>query len=251
MLERHVHSQDIFEIRLSRPPVNALSPELLYELKRAIDIAPAEGAKALVLSGRAGVFSAGLDVPHLITLNHADLERAWQSFFDVCAAIARSPVPVVAALTGHAPAGGAVISLYCDYRVMAEGPHKIGLNEVQVGLVVPEPIQYALRRVVGTYRAERLMVSGAMIDAADAHRIGLVDQLAPVDQVVATSVNWLKQLLALPRAAMLGTRALARADLVESIADPKSLNLPVFLEAWFKPETQTALQAMIARVKNR
>jgi 3,2-trans-enoyl-CoA isomerase len=159
MLERLRHD-DILELRLARPPVNALNPELLAQLREAIANAPGEGARGLVISGGPGVFSAGLDVPRLLTMERGELEGAWRQFFGVLEALARSPLPSVAAIAGHSPAGGAVISLFCDYRVMARGPFRIGLNEVQVGLIVPECIQHALRRVVGTYRAERLLVSG-------------------------------------------------------------------------------------------
>ena len=102
----------------------------------------------------------------------------WREFFAVCATLARAPIPLVAAVTGHSPAGGAVLALFCDYRVMAQGAFKIGLNEVQVGLSVPDCIQFALRRVVGNHRAERLLVAGAMLESSAALDCGYVDELA-------------------------------------------------------------------------
>ena len=79
------------------------------------------GAQGIVLAGGAKVFSAGLDVPHLLSLgdDREALMSAWQSFFDAARAVAECPVPVVAAIGGHAPAGGCVLALCCDYRVMA------------------------------------------------------------------------------------------------------------------------------------
>jgi len=251
VLERHHHADDIFELRLARPPVNALNPELLEKLNSALDIAPREGARAVVLSGSPGIFSAGLDVPYLLSLPRAELEQAWRSFFTVCQSLARSPIPVACAITGHSPAGGAVLSLFCDYRVMAEGEYRIGLNEVQVGLVVPECIQHALRRVVGPYRAERLMVSGAMIESVEALRCGMVDELATAEAVIPRAVEWLKALISLPASAMRGTRAIARADLVAAIDDPQRLDLGGFLDSWFNEETQAVLRALVARLKSR
>jgi Delta3-Delta2-enoyl-CoA isomerase len=251
MLERHDHPDAIVELRLARPPVNALNPELLDALCTALERAVADDARGLVLSGSPGIFSAGLDVPRLLTLDRAALKDAWQRFFDVCTRLATSPMPCVAALTGHSPAGGAVLGLYCDYRVMAEGDFRIGLNEVQVGLVVPDCIQHALRRTVGPLRAERLMVSGAMVDAAEALRVGMVDELAAPDAVITRSIEWLKALLALPRSAMLRTRELSRADLVSAIRDPEKLRLDGFLDAWFGTETQGVLTAMVARLKSK
>lgn len=240
---------DIVELRLARAPVNALDPGLCKELRSAIDAAVDAGAHGLVLSGGPKVFSAGLDVPFLMSLGddrHA-LMTAWELFFDAAMALATCPVPVVAALVGHAPAGGCVLALCCDYRVMASGPFRIGLNETQVGLVAPEGIQRLLRRVVGTYRAERLLVAGEMLDAEQALQAGLVDELVEIDNVARRARIWLEQLLTLPRQAMLQTRAIARADMVEAL-QPHNIQLDRFIEAWYAAETQAALQALIAKL---
>jgi enoyl-CoA hydratase/carnithine racemase len=175
----------------------------------------------------------------------------WREFFALCGTLARVPIPMVAAVTGHSPAGGAVLALFCDYRVMAEGPFRIGLNEVQVGLIVPEAIQLALRRVVGAWRAERLLVSGAMIESAEALACGFVDEVTGVDQVTQRALHWLGELLALPSHAMLTTRGLARADLVAAYADMEALPLQDFTEAFFHPETQAVLQQLVARLKSK
>ena len=241
----------IHELHLSRAPVNALDPALVHALRIAVEAAPDQGARALVLSGAPGLFSAGLDVPTLLQLDRDAFRVFWNDFFGLCAALARSPIPVAAAITGHAPAGGAVLSIMCDYRVMARGAWRIGLNEVQVGLSVPECIQAALRRLVGTYRAERLVVAGAMLDAEQADAIGLVDELADVDAVVQRAVAWLSELLKLPPRAMAETRRLARADLVAEFADPRTLPVEDFLDNWFAPEAQTVLHALVARLKTK
>ena len=250
MLERIDHS-GILELKLARPPVNALNPELLSALREAIVAAPGDGVRALVISGGPGVFSAGLDVPRLLTLDHAGLEAAWREFFGVCEALARSPLLSVAAIGGHSPAGGAVLSLFCDYRVMARGPFKIGLNEVQVGLFVPDCIQYALSRLVGPYRAERLMVAGAMIESEQALVIGMVDELTDQEHVSTRAIAWLGEMLKLPAHALQNTRAIARADLVNVIGDPTRMDIPRFLQEWYREETQAVLQGLVARLKSK
>lgn len=246
-----IDHDDIRELQLARPPVNALNPELVQALRRAVEDAPAEGAAGLVLSGAPGLFSAGLDVPALLGLDRAAMRAFWREFFALCAALARSPIPTVAAIGGHSPAGGAVLALFCDYRVMAEGPFRIGLNEVQVGLTVPDCIQLALRRTVGAYRAERLLVAGAMLESAAALACGFVDELAPPAQVDTRARAWLRDLLALPRHAMLSTRKLARADLAAAFADPDALPVEDFLDGWFADETQAVLHALVARLKSK
>lgn len=248
------HDGDIVEIRLARPPVNALDPDLCGALADAIASAVAQGAKGLVLSGNPKVFSAGLDVPYLLSLgdDRAALQSAWGCFFDAARALAGSPVPVVAAITGHAPAGGCVLALCCDYRVMAKStdpakPFRIGLNETQVGLVAPEGIQQLMQRVVGPHRAEILLVTGELVEAERAHAIGLVDELADADEVTTRALTWLQPLLQLPRQPVLRTRAIARADVIAALA-PERIQLDLFLDAWSAPDTQAGLKALVARL---
>jgi len=246
MIEHSQH-QGIHELRLARPPVNALDPQLCRQLREAVAAAVAGGAQGIVLSGGPGAFSAGLDVPHLLGLDAQALRDAWGGFIEAARALEQSPVPVVAALNGHAPAGGCVLALCCDYRVMAAGPYRIGLNETQVGLVAPEGIQRLLRRVVGAHRAERLLVAGAMVDAQQALDIGMVDELAPIEEVPGRAHAWLAQLLALPRKPMLATRAIARTEVIEALR-PELLELDRFVASWNDPDTQSALRALVARL---
>lgn len=258
-IETHlIHTQDFGAIRcieLARPPVNALNPELCRALIAALEAAYSDGVLGVVLAGSPKVFSAGLDVPYLLSLgdDHREVLEAWQAFFGAARLLAESRIPVVAALTGHAPAGGCVLALCCDYRVMAHSidparPFAIGLNETQVGLVVPEGIQRLLRRVVGEYRAERLMIAGEMVSAERALEIGLVDELVDVDQVVPRAVAWLEALLKLPYQPMLQTRAVARRAVVEALS-PDVIHLEAFVDQWWEPETQTALNALVAKLK--
>ena len=248
LIETTVHGH-VHELRLARPPVNALNPALCADLVQALREALARGARGIVLAGGPKVFSAGLDVPYLLSLGNdqAALLQAWTAFFEAARALAACPVPVVAAMAGHAPAGGCVLALCCDYRILADGPYRIGLNETQVGLVAPDGIQALLARVVGPHRSERLLVAGAMPDAAEALRIGLVDELAHIDEVAVRARAWLEELLQLPHMPMLDTRAIARRDVIAALAEDR-IDLPRFVAQWSHPDTQAALRAMLARI---
>jgi enoyl-CoA hydratase/carnithine racemase len=241
----------IQEIQLARPPVHALDLAMLDALRAAIDTSVRDGAHGIMLSGAPGLFSAGVDIPALMGADRDAVRTYWRAFFALCGTLAHAPIPLVAAVTGHSPAGGAVLALFCDYRVMAQGAYRIGLNEVQVGLVVPACIQFALRRVVGSHRAERLLVAGAMLESPAALECGFVDELTGVDQVTTRALRWMEELLALPRHAMLATRALARRDLSDVFADPDALPLDDFTDAFFHPQTQAGLQQWLARLKNK
>jgi len=123
LVDRLVHGP-VHELKLARAPVNALNPSLCDALAAAINAAVSAGAHGIVLCGGPKVFSAGLDVPYLVSLgeDRAALKSAWNAFFSAARTLAQAPIPVVAAMSGHAPAGGCVLALCCDYRVMARGP---------------------------------------------------------------------------------------------------------------------------------
>jgi enoyl-CoA hydratase/carnithine racemase len=239
------------ELRLDRPPANALSPDLISALRQAVESAPGEGARALVISGSPRMFSGGLDIPHLIQLDRPAIAATWRDFYAMMCALAICPVPLAAAVTGHAPAGGAVISLFCDYRVMSEGDFKIGLNEVPVGIPLPPIIFKALRRVVGSRQAERLSVQGLLISGDEALRVGLVDELAAPERVTERAVEHCRSLLALPPRAMAATRDLARADLAALFEEETGAEVEGVLEDWFSEETQRTLRRLMEKLAKK
>lgn len=254
MLELGTHGS-IHEIRLARPPANALSPELVVALRGALAQAEAEGAEAIVLSGSPRMFSAGLDVPLLLTLDRAGILGLWREFYALLRDLAACPVPVAAAITGHSPAGGAVMALFCDRRVMVESadptkPFRIGLNEVQVGLSMPPLIFRALVHLVGERQASRLCTEALLLTSEEAFAVGFVDELAASEQVVERTLAWCQGMLRLPRKAMLETRALARKALVGEFE--RGFEEVAFLaDLWFESETQAGLQAMVEGLKRK
>jgi len=239
------------ELRLNRPPANALSPELIVTLKEAVEAAPEDGARALVLSGTPGRFSGGLDVPLLVTLDRPAMAQVWHNFYSLLRAIACSPIPIAAAITGHGPAGGTVLALFCDWRGMAEGDWKMGFNEVQVGIPLPPVILGALKRQVGARQAELLGVGGLVISAAEAAALGLVDELIPFERVVDRAVEWCQSLLALPPQAMTATRRKARADLASLFDHDLEGELDEVIANWWSDEAQSVLRALAAKLTKK
>jgi enoyl-CoA hydratase/carnithine racemase len=236
------------ELRMARPPVNALNAGLIAALRAALADAVAAGRGAVVLSGAPGKFSGGLDLPDLLQLAPGALREMWRDFFGLMRDIAASPIPTVAAMTGHSPAGGTVLAVFADYRIMAEGAYKLGLNEVQVGLPVPEVLVRALAYVVGARQAARLAVGGLLLDPGEALRVGLVDETAPADEVVPRAIAWASDLLARPPQAMALTRRLARQALVDAFESLGERSLDQIVAAWSAPEAQATLGAIAARL---
>lgn len=247
MLKKIEHA-DVLELRLERPPVNALDPTLVHALHGAIGSAPASGAKALVLSGMPGMFSAGLDVAVLLKLDRAGMSRFWDEFFSMLRCIAVSPIPVCCAITGHSPAGGAVMSIFCDYRIAAQGRFKIGLNEVQVGLPVPRVILAGLKRIVGGRQAERLAVCGLLVSPDEALAHGLVDQVLPPEEVVPAAVAWCHAVLDLPPKAMCATRGALREDYPALFDTFLARTREEMTDVWFSEESQRVLKGLMAEL---
>jgi 3,2-trans-enoyl-CoA isomerase len=240
----------IREIRLARPPVNALDAETLRRLVTAIEAAQAESA--LVITGQPGVFSAGLDVPAMLALDRAGVTEVFMQLWHAQRAIALAPMPVVFGLTGHCPAGGTVLAIHGDYRVMALGDFRLGLNEVQVGLFPGPVIHGAFRRLVGGHAAQ-LLARGALVDPAAALRTGLVDELCEATQCVVRALEVAREFCSLPREAMLRTRELARRELVQLFGEASEAGRLArqFAESgaqmWHAPATHERLKKMFTR----
>lgn len=250
MLDIHNHGP-VREIRLNRPPANALNGALITRLDQELKAACKE-SDAVVLSGLPGMFSAGLDVPELLGLDRELFSGLWQRFIGVQRTIATLPIPIAFAMTGHAPAGGILLGVFGDFRVMPRGAFKTGLNEVRIGLVVPEPPYAALVRLVGQAAADELVMTGEMISAERAVEIGLIDELAESPEAtVSRAVEWCEARLALPRDAMRMSRKMTRRSLHRIFEDYDPALDEVFINLWFEDSTQAALREMVARLKKR
>jgi len=249
MLEVTEHD-GIRELKLARPPVNALNAELLRTLTEAIKAAAKDAA--IVITGQPGLFSAGLDVRGLLELDREGVTNVFVELWRTQHAIAHSAVPVIFGLTGHSPAGGTVMAIHGDYRVMAQGDFRLGLNEVQVGLLPGAPIHGAFRRLVGGH-ASQLLTRGALIDPVTAMRVGLVDEICEASQVATRALEVAREMCALPRDPMLKTRALARRDLMELFGNPGHAMMKerefaaLGADLWFVPATQERLRKMFAK----
>lgn len=250
MLEVIDHPLNIRELRLARPPVNALNVELLRSLGESI-AAGAQGS-AIVITGQPGIFSAGLDVRGLLDVDREAVSALFVELWRTLRTLATCPVPVIFGLTGHSPAGGTVLAIHGDYRILALGDFRMGLNEVQVGLIPVPPIDAAFRRLVGGHAAQ-LLTRGALVDPATALRVGLVDELCESSQVSARALEVAREYCSLPREPMLRTRALARQDLrdlygsAEQAARRERETAALVSEFWFLPETQARMRAIFTR----
>src|SRR5436190_3494175 len=167
-------------VTLSRGKANALNAAMIEELHGAVAQAHGPDMRGLVLaSDRPKFFSGGFDVTEVFQYGREAMTSYFGSFMDLYEDLFRFSKPVVAAISGHAVAGGAVLALACDVRVMAEGPFQFALNEVNLGVVLPEGIIRMAVDAIGVRHARKLFLGGEALSPTQALAIGLVSELAP------------------------------------------------------------------------
>jgi enoyl-CoA hydratase/carnithine racemase len=175
-------------IRLERPPMNALNRQVQDEIRDAATaVSTDDGVRAIIVYGGEKVFAAGADIKEMADMSYVDMAARAADLSDALGALARIPKPVVAAITGYALGGGCEIALACDWRVVAEDA-KLGQPEIKLGIIPGAGGTQRLARLVGPARAKDIVLSGRMVDAQEALRIGLADRVVPAARVYEEAV---------------------------------------------------------------
>jgi enoyl-CoA hydratase len=211
--------ESVATITMDDGKVNVLSIAMLTELGAALDRAAADGA-VIVLTGRAGVFSAGLDLPVLRAggTGAADLLRTG---FDLAARLLAFPTPVLVACSGHAIAMGVFLVLCGDYRIGARGPYKLTANEVAIGLTMPRAAVEICRQRLTPACFNRAVVIAEVFPPEDAVAAGFLDRVVPAGELARAAAGAAAELAKLDldahEATKLRTRRLAVTALREAI----------------------------------
>jgi len=206
----------VAEITLDDGKVNAMTSAFFEALGGALDRAEKERPGALVVAGRPGAFSAGLNLKVLPTLGPDDLRRTMLAFGRTMLRVFTFPIPTVAAVTGHAIAGGAMLAFACDLRVVADGPFRIHLNEVAIGLPLPTwAIVLAQSAVPPRWHTEAILHARAYSPDQALER-GIVDAVArPASAILEQAHAAAAPLAALDQAAYAVSKARHRAMAVD------------------------------------
>jgi len=179
---------DVTIVGIDRPPANAMSLELLDELVAALEELAADVPRALLIAGRAGFFSAGLDLKAVPTYGPDEQRRTVDGINRMVLAIYGLSCPVIAAVTGHAIAGGLVLALCADLRIASlEG--RYGLTEIKVGVPYPQAAIGVVRAELPSHAARRLVLGNELIDGAEAVRLGLFDEALAHHQVLPRALE--------------------------------------------------------------
>lgn len=242
----------IATLRLVRPPVNAIEGTFCADLVAALDALEQDPeVRGVILAGRPGLFSAGLDLPALLALDEAEMRAFWAQFAGMFLRLWSTPLCVVAALEGHAPAGGTVLAITADHRIMADGPYKMGLNEVEVGLAVPVFLCEIVRSMLGQRIAERVLTQGLMFSPLEALAVGFVDEVVSADRVVEQARAEVLRRIARPDAARRATKAALRAPHANAIANGLAAEVDGFIQFWFSDDCQRELRRVVAQLAAR
>jgi len=236
-------------LKLNRGVTNALNLQLVSQLAENLQkVRDNSDVHSLVLgSSNEKFFSIGFDIPELFKLTRKDFRVFYQTFNRVCMDLYTLPKPTIAAITGHAIAGGCVLALCCDYRFIAEGRKLMGLNEIKLGIPVPYPGDCILRHVVGTRNAREISGTGEFYRPEELLQIGMVDQVLSLKQVLPKSIEKAKLLGALPHAAF-GMIKRNRVEIVEAqVLTNLAEKEQFFIECWYSDEARERLKEAIKK----
>jgi len=239
-------------LTLNRPPAHAINPELLDELSRCCDEAARDDAvRAVVVSGSGKFFSGGLDLKE-ITAAMASSRHAF-SFggADGVFALWTLPKPTVAMVNGHAIAGGCILALACDVRIAADGPGKIGLNEVAIGLAFPVGAFEIARLALTNRQARRVLLEAGTYPPATALELGLVDEVVSSERLEQVCLERARQLGSHSCAAYAHTKRALQREAVERVRGETTTQLKELTDIWTSKEAAAVLMAQIAGMGGR
>lgn len=236
-------------VRLDRPPANALSPEFLAELEAVRRQLASEPPGAVVIAGRERFFSAGVDLKLIPTMGPEDQRAMVDGINRLVIGWYCFPRPVVAAVTGHAIAGGMVIALCADYRVGAsEG--KLGLTELRAGVPYPVAAIGLVRAELAAPAARALALRAHLVEPEEALRLGLVDELVGPGEVLERACDVAQEMAAFGGDSYARTKRDLRGEKLRAIEEAVDAGDPL-LEAWLGEDSPEAAALALRRGRPR
>ena len=246
------YTDDYAVVELNRPKANAINMQMTQDLRETFsDLAASESVNGAILIGQGTIFSAGLDVVEIHDYTEAEYVAFWDSFGQLINDLVDFPKPLVAAINGHAPAGGCVLALCADSRIMSEGKGRIGLNEVPVGVVIPQPIVELARCVLGYVRAGDMIYHGALMLPEEAGAFGLVHAIVPHDELLVAAEAKLKSWLELPQEPWRKAKAALRRPLREAMKMDSSEAYGDTIRYWWSDESRARIGEMLEKLQKK
>lgn len=213
-IDRQTGSDGVTTLVMDDGKVNAFDIPFFDELDAAFDACADDGA--IVLAGKAGMFSAGLNMKAMATLDVDGMTDLLVRFGQTMMRVWLEPRPVVAAVTGHAVAGGTILAMTCDHAIAAQGDYRWGLTETTIGFPLPDWIIAIARGNVPAQHLDDLLLPGRMVGPDEAVTVGFADTTAPAETVISAAQEHARLLAALPRATYAETKRRLRRTAAEA-----------------------------------
>lgn len=252
MIRDELTEAGVHLLTLERPKVNALCVELLTELREVADRIARESPRALVVTGGPKVFAAGADITEFtrdkgagpfVLAEASEVSRIGRAFLDALCAVAALPCPTIAAVNGFALGGGCELAMACDLRVASVNA-RFGQPEILLGIIPGGGATQRLTRLIGPAHAKDLVFSGRMVDAAEAHSIGLVDRLADGDATDA-ALAWAGEFASGARSALALAKRAIDGGLEVSQRDGLELEQDLFVESFATRDAAVGVQSFL------
>ncbi len=236
-------------ISMAHGRTNPIGPQLVAELHQAVLKAKEDpGISAVVLASASDrFFSIGLDIPQLYPMDREEFAAFAASFDRLCMDLYSLPKPTVVALTGHATAGGCILALTADHRIIGSGRRLMGLNEVKLGVIVPWPADRMLRAMVDGRTARLIIEQGEFYPPDELLGMGLVDEVVDPEQVVPSAVQLATSMSAMPPQAYAALKGIRTGPVVEDILAELEARQVEFVDMWFSPHAREQLDEAMQR----
>ncbi len=238
-------------LRMRYGKANAMSVESLESLHAALQAVPSHGARAVVLTGDGRAFSAGLALPTLLAHDRDTMRGFIGRFGAIMRAVFTCPVPVVAAIDGHAIAGGCVLALQADWRVMAAGSARIGLNETQLGIGLPTSVIEPLKLAIPPASYVPVALEGRLVPPDAALALGLVHEVVLPETLLQHALDKARTLGAIPPRAFAQVKAALRRPALMAWDTTGAEESERWLDTWFSPDGRQRLEAAVAAIQGR
>jgi len=230
---------------------NAINDQFIRDANQLMDEAEADPAiRALVVtSSHKAIFCPGVDLPSLMGCSGPEMRSFYQALTGIVRRKVAYPKPEVYALNGHTIAGGCMMALAGDYRLMARGRALFGLMEIDVGLAAPIGLVEMLQHFFGGRVAERVLLSGERFSPEAALALGLVDEVVEPEQLMDRAFEQARLLAGKPSAGYRRLKRYARQGLAARMHALDDAHLDELVDQWFSEETQRLVELAVQRMK--
>lgn len=240
------HDDGTAVVRLAHGKANALDLEFCAAVTRQFEALAREDARAVVVTADGGIFSAGVDLKRLLEGGAAYMRAFLPALHDMCVALFAFPKPLVAAVNGHAIAGGCIIACTADRRLLARGGARIGVPELAVGVPFPPAPLEILRYVVPPPALHEVVCAAGTYAGDEALARGLVDECVEGERLLPRALEWAGTLAGYGEAFRLTKRQL-RAPALERMRMGATSYAAEAERVWSAPETFAAVSAYVER----